>query len=339
MVGTALQFAFGDVRSAMLHYPYSLVALLYFTLCIVWLCLWSRTTRFMHSFSGTKACVAVLFFLVVFVLYMGLTDAPLYRSWPFAFLLLYFMAQVGARIVFEAAPLRRVYLSAFVSHIALYLLLAAAIFGYGDKQRLTISLPLEEEISTGIDADGFVQHLPFSLKLCRFSLEEYPCELVCPEDCRLEVLDTIYQAVPDSAVGYRALEHIGAMQAFRVRANYRGKVSEGWVSAGSFLFSPSELMLGDSLSVRACSPVPKSYLSELSIRDAKGRLHEALLRVNHPFRKGAWHIYQKSYDQEMGRWSRVSVVECVRDAWFPLAGVALWLFMISGVLVLFNRER
>lgn len=292
----------------------------------------------MRGFSSTRACMAVLSLLVVAVLFMGLTGSPIYRSWPFVMLLLYFMAQVGARLIFEIEHFNQAHLSALVSHFGIYFLLAAGIFGYGDKKRLTISLPLEEETSIGIDTEGKVEHLPFSLKLQSFHLEEYPCELVFPEGCSLTVVDSLENAVPDSIGGYKELSHMGAMQAFYVHATYRGEKYEGWVTPGSFLFPSSELQISDSLSIYARPAMAKSYLSRIALRD-EDEEHDVSLRVNHPYHIGAWHIYQKSYDQEMGRWSRVSVVECVRDAWYPLAFIAMWMFLLSGVFMIFERKR
>ncbi|KPL25985.1 MAG: hypothetical protein AMS23_03830, partial [Bacteroides sp. SM1_62] len=56
--------------------------------------------------------------------------------------------------------------------------------------------------------------------------------------------------------------------------------------------------------------------------------------VNKPFKYRGWKLYQLSYDERMGKWSRVSVIEAVRDPWLPVVYTGIFL-LLAGALYLF----
>ena len=78
---------------------------------------------------------------------------------------------------------------------------------------------------------------------------------------------------------------------------------------------------------------PKRYLSRLTVTEQGGVAASYDVAVNSPAHIGAWHIYQSGYDTERGRWSRISVLECVRDGWYTVVGGALWVILLSGCLM------
>jgi cytochrome c biogenesis protein ResB len=66
----------------------------------------------------------------------------------------------------------------------------------------------------------------------------------------------------------------------------------------------------------------------------KGAAKDALIEVNKPVSMDGWKIYQLSYDTAMGKWSRYSVFELVKDPWLPAVytGIAM---LLAGALFLF----
>jgi hypothetical protein len=60
------------------------------------------------------------------------------------------------------------------------------------------------------------------------------------------------------------------------------------------------------------------------------------ISVNHPATIGSWKIYQSGYDSDRGRWSTLSILECVKDAWYMPVYVALWLILAAGIWMLFH---
>ena len=77
---------------------------------------------------------------------------------------------------------------------------------------------------------------------------------------------------------------------------------------------------------------PKTYLSRVNIEDKKGSKSFDIM-VNKPARVGAWKIYQVSYDKTRGSESTISILECVRDGWYPVIRIGLWLILSAGVFM------
>jgi cytochrome c biogenesis protein ResB len=77
----------------------------------------------------------------------------------------------------------------------------------------------------------------------------------------------------------------------------------------------------------------KRYLSRVDVEQMSGERERFDIEVNHPARIGAWRIYQVGYDTARGRWSSVSVLECVKDGWYSAIHIALWLMLSAGVVM------
>ena len=174
------------------------------------------------------------------------------------------------------------------------------------------------------------------------------------EDWEISVLDILENAgrMRDS-LDYKAMDHVGATTAVYVRAiktsakaeseqasqeNAEIKkgapetIREGWVSCGSHIFQPAILQLDEKLAIAMPSREPSKYLSEVIIIDNDGEKHRSI-EVNKPAKTGSWRIYQQGYDTERGRWSTISIFECVRDGWYPFIQTALWMILASGLIM------
>lgn len=76
----------------------------------------------------------------------------------------------------------------------------------------------------------------------------------------------------------------------------------------------------------------KKFLSRVAVTDEEGT-EEVEILVNHPARIGAWRIYQSGYDSSRGKESTISVLLCVKDAWYPIIHIAMWMIMLGGILM------
>ena len=244
------------------------------------------------------------------------------------------------------------------------MVLVAGIFGSGDKLRVSVTLQKGQPAHWGVSREGEQVDLPFVLTLDEFRMEEYAPKLyvldamteqssrdflsveqvgdeATIDGWHLTAVENLDMAghMPDSDE-YRAMEHVGAAPAVYVRArNLRtGMEREGWVSCGSFIFEPSYLFLDDRLAVAMPRREAKHYLSRMQAVEEDGTHHNFDIEVNHPARVGAWRIYQMGYDTQRGRWSEVSVVECVRDGWYSAVHIALWTMLVAGVVMFLTAE-
>ena len=81
----------------------------------------------------------------------------------------------------------------------------------------------------------------------------------------------------------------------------------------------------------------RKFQSEVLVyQKGKQEVLEEKIEVNHPISVGGWRIYQLSYDERMGRWSELSVVELISDPWLPVVYVGIFLLLAGGIALLFE---
>ena len=100
------------------------------------------------------------------------------------------------------------------------------------------------------------------------------------------------------------------------------------------MFPYVSLPLSDSVSLVMPEPEPKRFASEVTVYTKEGERTDALIEVNKPLSIGGWKIYQLSYDETKGKWSRTSIFELVRDPWLPVVYAGI-LMMLLGSVCLF----
>ena len=85
-------------------------------------------------------------------------------------------------------------------------------------------------------------------------------------------------------------------------------------------------------------PEPEKYSSNITLHGRDGEEVPLTLEVNKPYKYQGWKLYQLSYDDSMGKWSRLSVIEAVRDPWLPVVYFGVFL-LLGGALYLFWMGR
>jgi hypothetical protein len=110
---------------------------------------------------------------------------------------------------------------------------------------------------------------------------------------------------------------------------------EGWVTCGSFTFPYIALELDASRSVVMPQPEAKRFSSVMRLaapKDGGGmRIEEKIIEVNSPITFEGWDIYQMGYDEAMGKWSRRSLLELVRDPWRPAVYTGIFMLLAGAV--------
>ena len=81
-------------------------------------------------------------------------------------------------------------------------------------------------------------------------------------------------------------------------------------------------------------PEVKKFSSDIDILTKEGERISTTLEVNKPFNYKGWEIYQLSYDDKMGKWSELSVLELVKDPWLPVIYLGIFM-MIAGAIYMF----
>ena len=373
VAGTALQLAFGDLQNEFLRYPWGLIIAVNYLYLLVLIHFQKGRWKWLGQLADHYACSSSLGAMVLMTIIFGLTRqdpategligalgfSRMTSSWAFNILLLYFTTTTGLAVLEDLSHIRQRRVAAVLSHLAVFVILVAGIFGSGDKLRVTVTTQEGTSTHWGVSRDGKQVELPFVLTLEEFSMEEYAPKLyvldamterssreflsvesegaqATIEGWHLTAVKSLDMAghMPDSEE-YSAMEHVGAAPAVYVRARnvMTGAQVDGWVSCGSFVFEPSYLFLDNRMAVAMPRREAKHYLSRMNVEEDDGTKHNFEIEVNHPARVGSWRIYQMGYDTERGRWSDVSVVECVRDGWYSAIHIALWTMLVAGVVM------
>lgn len=293
----------------------------------------------------------------------GLGFMQMTVSWPFILLFLYFLSVLGLVTIRKISRFRLKDLPFILNHAGLFITLLAAILGNGDLQRLRMTVSLDQPEWRATDDAGVMQELPLAIELKSFTIDEYPPKLLAidnttgkalpennPENVLVEttpvagtLLDwdvEVTEYLPLAAcvrsidtMNFVAFHSEGATTALMVNARNKtdGTQKSGWVSCGSYLFPYISLPLSDSLSLVMPGREPKRFASEVTIYTKSGNQQDALIEVNKPLSLDGWKIYQLSYDEAKGKWSRISVFELVRDPWLPLVYAGIGMILLGSI--------
>lgn len=249
-----------------------------------------------------------------------------------------------------------------VNHAGLFIAIVAATLGSADMQRLRMTIRQDSPEWRAMDEAGNIRELDIAIVLNHFAIEEYPPKLVVidnetgralPDEApaslvledsimrgeimghRIEVTKVYpYCALfADSvSVNYVPWMYSGATTAALVSID--GRPAE-WISNGSYMFPYRPIRIDDKTSLVMPECDPKRYTSNVNAYAKSGEVHKDVdIEVNHPFELEGWKIYQLSYDETQGRWSKTSVVELVRDPWLPAVYVGIFM-LLAGALFMF----
>lgn len=139
--------------------------------------------------------------------------------------------------------------------------------------------------------------------------------------------------------GYVPYTQSGAACAMLIEVSKGSFKKSGWVSCGSYLFPYQALPLDGGLQVVVPQRDPERYVSRVEILTQDGKHVETDITVNHPFSINEWKVYQLSYNEQMGRWSNLSIFELVTDPWLPAVYVGILLLAIGALGMFLTTDR
>lgn len=369
VAGTALHLFLGEANPSFLAYPWGVILAVNYLYLLILLRANADKWQWVKRWYDRAAYITSLASMVVLTLLFGLIRqdgspegvagalgfTQMSTSWIFNLFLFHFTTVLGFKAIDDVWHWRQRKLPNVLMHVSVFVIFAAAIFGSGDKEKVKVTLPLGVSEQIGIAHDGMSVRLPFTLTLKEFTLDEYPPhihlydETLSPEyivvegegsvaslgawqiEC-LEYLSHAARLSPDS--GYVDMQHVGATTAVRLKATHTGtgQSAEGWVSCGSHIFVGNTLLLPDGSQLVMPQREAKRYLSRVEVTNKK-QTRTFDISVNHPATLGPWKIYQTGYDSARGRWSTISVLECVKDGWYTLVHIAMWMILAAAALL------
>ena len=298
---------------------------------------------------------------------IGLGFDRVVSSWSFTLTFVYLLTVLGTVVLRRLQRFDARRDTGFVlNHVGLFVALVCAALGAGDLQRLRMTVALNTTEWRAVNERNELEELPLALELNSFVIDEYPPRLMMldnatgevlpkerPENIRVETCPHVgslrgweieaVKYLPSAAavttkdtVFFTEFQSEGATSALYVRARHvrTGLSREGWISCGNYMFPYRALRLNDDESLIMPRREPRRFASAVTAYSKDGPARDATIEVNKPMRYGGWKIYQSSYDEARGKWSRTSVFELVRDPWLPAVYVGIWM-MIAGAVCLF----
>lgn len=289
------------------------------------------------------------------------------RSWYFALIFLMALTNLWLAILKKSVVYQSKNITFLLNHFGLWLILFAGVLGQGDIIRLKMDLYKDKTEWRAVDNNGNVVELPLAFELKNFTIDIFPNKLFIidslgnalpkgkPEGFMLEknsantnILHwkiTLHQyfenAIPETDSTFIAHPMWGATNAAQITITNKltNDKQTGWVAAGNFQFPPKAIKLDDNHTLVMAPPEARKFESEVLVfqKEKKDVLTEKI-EVNHPLKVDNWKVYQVSYDERMGRWSELSVVELISDPWLPVVYTGIFILMAGCIAFLFKNR-
>ncbi|GAB7088336.1 cytochrome c biogenesis protein ResB [Marinifilum fragile] len=337
----------------------------------------SNLYYFLSGVPASVGAIAVLTLLVIIMgitpqvsmqeenLITKLSLNQLTTSWPFLFINLYLLVVLALVIVRKSFPFRLKNWGFVCSHLGLWITIFAAGLGSGDLMRLKMDLYTNKTEWKAYDNNGNYYELPLAIKLNDFLIEEFNPKLAVVENesgklyeatkpSMIMIEDELECALHDwnikiddflassGRVGekYHQMYDFGAAPAAKVSVAVNSSDTlSGWISCGSFNRPHESLKLDDKYSLLMTVPEPKKFSSKVTIFTPDGQKEEQFLEVNKPQSVNGWKIYQLSYDEKMGKYSNLSVVEVVKDPWQVYVYIGIFMMMIGSIYMFWRGNK
>ena len=282
-------------------------------------------------------------------------------NWAFLLVIFQFLTCLGLVTIKRILQFSWSNFGFVLNHLGLFLALLAGILGSGDLQRLSVNVYEGKPNWIAFDDNNKPVELPFAFYLKDFVMEEYPPKLALVDNVSgqiahndgknlylVEKRETYYFDVYEvfikeylsnsGRIGdqYYLVNEVGSPPSAMVEVKNKktGKITKGWISSGSFRYPYESLKISDEFSLIMTIPEPKKFSSEIDILTKEGERISTVLEVNKAYSFKGWKIYQLSYDDKMGKWSDLSVIELVKDPWLPVIYIGIFM-MIAGAIYMF----
>ncbi len=293
---------------------------------------------------------------------LGLTHIT--RSFAFSLSIFYFLLTLGITILRRILPFNLKNFGFFLNHAGIWLVVISAAIGNGDVKQLSMVLRKSKEYnSVAKDSQKNQYSLDIALRLINFQIDEYSPKIGLLEketenlvfenqkpllsDCISRnykikllhfeiVIEKFYSLAMLQDSVFVEKNEIGAAPAAFVKVLDFSTKKEiyGWISSGSFNISRKNLSLNNEIFLAMTIPEVKRFASTIEFISKDSKRDTAILEVNKPIQVDEWKIYQASYDATMGRWSQISVIELISDAWISFVYIGFTM-MIFGTFFLF----
>ncbi len=282
-------------------------------------------------------------------------------NWAFLLILFQFLTCLGLISIKRILQFKWSNFGFILNHLGLFLALIAGILGTGDLQRLSVNTYEGKPSWIATNSQKQEIELPFAFYLKDFVIDEYNPKLALIDNKTGSIAENdgknLYLVEKDETYyiknfeikvneflatsarlgdRYHPVNELGSPPSafISVRNIETDSIINNWISSGSFSQPYESLKISEDYSIVMTIPEVKKFSSDIDILTQEGERISTVLEVNKPFKHKGWKIYQLSYDDKMGKWSNLSVLELVRDPWLPVIYIGIFM-MIAGAFYMF----
>ena len=355
----------------LIHFPLNIVVffvLIFVMGLIYYVSLKFKSLKWFYSIPASISAIVLFTVLSLIIALVPQTQEfsnPLQsvtRGWTYFISYFYLLLTLGVTVIKKLAEYKYTSIGFVLNHLGLWLTLAAAAIGAGDRQKLTMYLKENKTVWYAFNDKRESFELPFALELNDFILEEYPPKIAIINNETGEFIKkagkpliTEFTLNERMALGdyifiikefyplswwmgnqYKPVNTIGAVPS--VSISLQGKDSLQWISCGSFMQNPKAMIIDKQQSLVLLAPEPSRY-AKVTLYNKNGEIKQEVIEVNKPLKVEGWKIYQVSYDEKMGQWSETSVVEIINDPWLPIVISGCILMVLGASILIYNGKK
>jgi len=378
LVGFMLEFVSGGKVVQLPTFPMNIILLLVFVFYLLLTQAFVKGPV-MTWLSSVPAAMATMTSFTFLVLLMGFIPQGepvgfwgkiglyhIHTSKPYIIIAVFMLTILGYTIIRRLKQkINLKNIAFFINHAGLFIVIAAASIGSSDMLRLKMPVMTGQSSNIAFPDNKHQAQMPFGIHLKSFTIDEYEPELiifdvqtgmpVIEKGSKLpfiregkkgkllsydfEIISFLPYAYPEGDAFVKT-EEFGSTHAALVRVNERGRTTESWISCGNFMYSPRYMMINEKHALGMGTPKVRSYLSVVDIiRDGQTVEQNVSISVNKPLKHKDWKIYQFSYDNELGRWSQMSIFEIIRDPWLAVVYTGIFMLLLGSVYLLWVGRK
>ncbi|MBP7497643.1 MAG: hypothetical protein KA792_08280 [Bacteroidales bacterium] len=378
LTGIVLEIISGGKGIIIPSFPYNLLILFgfIFFLIILHFFLNIHIKKWLNNIPAAIAAILSLFFLSVFMGFIPQKDIDnsfltitglthIHRSWAFSLIFIFLLTVLGLTIIKRLNSYKIRNIAFLLNHIGLFIILISAGLSSSDFKKFKMRLVEGQTINTVYDENNNFYNLNFGIRLSKFNIDEYEPQFLLINnkgeiinkkhkyykklkpgislfinEFRIDIQKFFNASVPFNST-FRPIDTIGAVFSAKVEIfDKKNKLlTKGWVSSKSiFDMMPKILNINKDIMLTLSLPAPKRFSSLICINPDNNPLN-IKLEVNKPYKYKNWKIYQTGYDENFGKWSKISFIELIQDKWISGFYFGTIMLFIGTLLLLFIGKK
>jgi len=360
---------FYPVSKLSLSYPYNVILLCVVVYLAITFQLLSKKYKFLRWFSSLPASIVSIIFFMVMTLFLALTPPNFLNSLGLPDLretFVYFSAYGFILITLGSTVVKRIMMKSikdvgfFANHLGLWLVLAAAGFGAGDTQTLSLYTKYDNPEWRAIDKYDNIFALDFAAELLKFDIKHHEPKFMLFNTKNNNILKdkgraVIFELQTEKYFkwnGYtfinKKINNKDIIATDRYLANQsvafvniitpENDTLGGTITSGNDMMAPVFLKINEQISIGMTKPEASLYRSKVKFYHKNQRSQTHTIEVNKPISINGMRVYQQSYIYDYNNGQYVSILQIVKDPWLAYVYIGALLMICGSIILIFSNK-